>query len=564
MMQSAATYCLAKLDQLHNFAALSHRRAVMVLALVGLALFLPGFFNLQPMDRDEPRFAQASKQMLETGDYVRIRFQQQARNKKPAGVYWLQTTSVAAGQLLGIEDARRTIWLYRLPSLLGALAALLLTYWTALAFMARWPAFLAALLFGSTLLIGVEAHLAKTDAVLLVTILAAMGALARLYQGQGPPDDWRLPAIFWSAIGIGLLIKGPVTPMVPLFAGLALVIVDRGAPWFKRLRFFPGLVWALLIALPWFVLIMIETKGGFLIDSLGKDMLAKVGSGKEGHGAPPLTYFAAFWVTAWPMAPLAALAAPFVWKNRRHGPVLFLLAWLVPVWLVFELVPTKLPHYVLPTYPAIALLTVLALDQLVVEQAGRWRKWIAWLLPAIPLIVVLAGAGLAIYTRAWPGWWWFVFGPTAILVALLAIGPSMTPAQRILTAGLAAICLYVATYSGILVSGPGRVIAVSPKLAAWAKLAGQERCGNPALASAGYYEPSLVFLTRTDILMTNGAGAAKHLADGRCRLAFVDIRQEGTFKPAITGIPDIRLLGRVAGINLNGGKPLDIGVWLRQ
>ncbi|MDP4593330.1 MAG: glycosyltransferase family 39 protein, partial [Beijerinckiaceae bacterium] len=341
----------------HDYAAASHRRAVMVLLLFALACFLPGFFTLQPMDRDEPRFAQASKQMLETRDFVRIRFQDTARNNKPAGIYWLQSASVSVGQSLGLEDARRTVWLYRLPSLTGALAAVLLTYWAALAFVARGPAVLAAMLLASTILLGVEAHLAKTDAVLLATIVAAMGAFARMYlqSGQSRAETalpgWRLPLVFWSAIGVGLLIKGPITPMIPLFAGLALAITDRGAPWFRELRFWQGLAIALLIAAPWFVMIIIETKGGFLADSVGKDMLAKVGSGKESHGAPPLTYAAAFLATAWPMAPLAILAAPFVWFSRRGRPFRFLLAWVIPVWVLFELVPTKLPHYVLPLYP---------------------------------------------------------------------------------------------------------------------------------------------------------------------------------------------------------------------
>ena len=63
--------------------------------LLSLACFLPGFASLQPMDRDEPRFAQASKQMLETGDFVDIRFQDEARHKKPVGIYWLQSAAVA-------------------------------------------------------------------------------------------------------------------------------------------------------------------------------------------------------------------------------------------------------------------------------------------------------------------------------------------------------------------------------------------------------------------------------------------------------------------------------------
>src|SRR6266436_5711210 len=93
--------------------------------LVGLCLFLylPGISAIPPLDRDEARFAQATRQMLETGDFLRIRFQDEARNKKPAGIYWLQAISVNAFS----SPAATAIWPYRLPSLLGGMAAVLLT-----------------------------------------------------------------------------------------------------------------------------------------------------------------------------------------------------------------------------------------------------------------------------------------------------------------------------------------------------------------------------------------------------------------------------------------------------
>src|SRR5664279_5643696 len=120
-----------------DYAAASHRRAAALLVVFALLAFLPGFFQIPPVDRDEARFAQATKQMVERGEYVDIRFQDEVRYKKPVGIYWLQAVAVKAGEALGIAHARTTIWLYRLPSLLGATGAVLLTYWTALAFVAR-------------------------------------------------------------------------------------------------------------------------------------------------------------------------------------------------------------------------------------------------------------------------------------------------------------------------------------------------------------------------------------------------------------------------------------------
>ncbi|HBG30707.1 MAG TPA: glycosyl transferase family 39, partial [Gammaproteobacteria bacterium] len=97
--------------------------AWLLLFLGALVLFVPGVFTLPPTDRDEPRFAQASRQMLEDGDYLNIRFQDEARLNKPAGIYWLQ----AASAYLAGSGWANPIWPYRMPSLLGALAAVALT-----------------------------------------------------------------------------------------------------------------------------------------------------------------------------------------------------------------------------------------------------------------------------------------------------------------------------------------------------------------------------------------------------------------------------------------------------
>src|ERR1700733_13318119 len=139
------------LGALFDVGAGSHRRAVALLVLISLILFLPGFFQIPPVDRDEAYFAQATKQMIETGDYVDIRYQDDIRYRKPVGIYWLQAAVVKTAEMFHLPDARTTIWLYRIPSLIGAVGAVLATYWCGLAFVSRRRATLAALLMvGST------------------------------------------------------------------------------------------------------------------------------------------------------------------------------------------------------------------------------------------------------------------------------------------------------------------------------------------------------------------------------------------------------------------------------
>src|ERR1700754_3692839 len=104
-----------------DFVTAGHARAIAFLLLCGLLLFLPGFFNIPPIDRDEARFAQATKQMVETSDFVDIRFQDEVRYKKPVGIYWLQAAAVEAASALGLPRAEVRVWMYRVPPLIGAI-----------------------------------------------------------------------------------------------------------------------------------------------------------------------------------------------------------------------------------------------------------------------------------------------------------------------------------------------------------------------------------------------------------------------------------------------------------
>src|SRR6201994_2549073 len=140
-----------------DFAVASHLRATLFLLVCAALLFLPGFFSIPAIDRDEARFAQATRQMVETGDFVDIRFQDEVRYKKPVGIYWMQAAAVETASALGLSGAPLRIWVYRIPSLIGAVGATLLTYWAALAFVTRRGALLAGLLMCSCVLLNVEA-----------------------------------------------------------------------------------------------------------------------------------------------------------------------------------------------------------------------------------------------------------------------------------------------------------------------------------------------------------------------------------------------------------------------
>jgi 4-amino-4-deoxy-L-arabinose transferase-like glycosyltransferase len=202
---------------LHRLA----RRPKLALLLLCLALWTPGVLTLPPLDRDESRFAQSSKQMLESGNFIDIRFGAEPRYKKPVGIYWLQAATTAVAGL----GERDHIWTYRLPSLIGAVAAVWLAFWCARAFASVEAAFLAAALLGTALLLAAEATIATTDAVLLACVLGAQGVLLRVYEAArsgGPAPSRKLALAGWAAFAVGILIKGPVIVGVCAVTVLAL------------------------------------------------------------------------------------------------------------------------------------------------------------------------------------------------------------------------------------------------------------------------------------------------------------------------------------------------------
>ena len=534
------------------------RRPRLLLAVLCLLLWLPGFFTIPAGDRDESRFAQASRQMVETGDYVRIRLGEVERNKKPAGIHWAQAASVHALEALGVP-ARGAIWAYRIPSLAGAMLAVLATFEFGRALVGRRAAFLGAAALGGCFVLAIETHIAKTDAALLASVAAAMGMFGRAYLAPGAFTA-RQAAGFWLVLGVSVLLKGPIGPMVPLLAGITLAVADRRAPWLRALRPLWGVPLMAAAAAPWFIAVTLATEGRFLADALGGDMAGKVAGADENHWGPPGFYLGTFGIVAFPAAFLLLRAIPGIWSDRLNPATRFLLAWAVPTWLVFEAVTTKLPHYTLPTFPALMLLAAAwAMDPLR-RAPPRWLDGFA------RFVLTIVAIGLAVAALALP---WLADGapslpsllalPAAAALVVLVWRHWAAPAR----AGLLAVTLAVPLQAVILEGVLPRLDApwVSPRIAATVRAAA------PALPDhgfgvAGYHEPSLQFALGGGIaLLRDGAAAADFLAAAPGRIVAVEARHRAAFdaRAAALALP-LRDHGMVQGFNYSRGRRVAIAV----
>ncbi|HLY07300.1 MAG TPA: glycosyltransferase family 39 protein [Rhizomicrobium sp.] len=522
------------------------------LAVVLLLAWLPALVTLPPLDRDESRFAEASRQMVETGNYVDIRFASGPRYNKPIGIYWLQSlASIIAG-----PGSRAAIQVYRVPSLVGGVLSAILLWLCARGIASREAALVSALFLGTTFLLTTESVIATTDACLLATVIGAQSVLLRIYlaerqQRSAPRTGFVMAG--WLAVGVGILLKGPVIVAVLGVTIVALSIWDRDFAWLRATKAFRGALLALALVLPWAVAIGFASHGAFYEQSLGQDFAAKVMGGRESHGAPPGYYLLETIIAFWPatLVLVPALARAIV--RRRDPLVRFLLVWAVAVWLLFELVPTKLPHYVLPAYPAFALLCGLWVVQDLDRNEGRFSG--TFRIASAVLFIVGAAVAAAACLYAPLRFGGSLSAPllagAAVAASLACVAVFSFLRNRVLPAAGLAIASAVAfdLVLGLTVVPELHDLWLSPRAAAL--VAANRRSGDGPPVVTGYVEPSLVFLLgpNTRIAPARAAAAQAH------GLALVESRAVPDFLggAASSGLV-AKSLGQVRGLDYSIGR----------
>jgi 4-amino-4-deoxy-L-arabinose transferase-like glycosyltransferase len=301
---------------------------------------------------------------------------------------------------------------------------------------------------------------------------------------------------------------------------------------------------------PWLVAIQRATGGEFLAGSLGHDFLSKIGGAQESHGAPPLYYLALSLVTFWPGSLYLAPALIHGWHRHEQPVVRFLLAWIVPAWVVLELVPTKLPNYALPLYPALALLAAGALVEGRRSGEPRWERWVNTAVAALWALTTLLIAGATIVLPIRFGGVVGIVVTGIVSAALIVLLAALLYRRAGNAALLAALTLV------FVVPAAGRVVPHLARL--WLSrdaadmVVREPGFGGVPLTVIGYNEPSLVFLLGGRVRFTMPDVAAT-LADGA--EALVNDRQAPMFAQELAPRGLVaRPLDSVHGIDYSNGQ----------
>ncbi len=431
-------------------------REAAVAGALAFALFFAGTADVPILGRDEARFAQAAREMLDRGNLVVPTFTGEGRYHKPILHYWC---TMASYRVLGVSERAA-----RLPSNLAGALVIALVAATA---RRRFPAgsgLLAGLLMAATPVVWVEARACTADMVLLLPTVVTMLAFGRLLGGDG---GRRHAFLFWTAMGVAILAKGPVAPAWVVCTGLALWAMGRrwqtwevalaavllSLGWWRlgpavlvvpavaaavqlprspegrqavaRLRPAWGLPLLLAITTPWAVAASVATDGAFLREAIGTHVVARGLSAFESHGFFVGFYAVSAVVAMFPWVGLLVGLSPPLQHRLADRRQRFLLAWLVGPLVLLELYHTKLVHYWMPSYPAGVLLVV------------------GWLFTAAPALRVGLGGRFV-----------HALGGAALAAALLAL-PFVISLPSVIPAGAAAAALVIAaTVAAMALLGP--------------------------------------------------------------------------------------------------------------
>lgn len=526
-----------------GWAALASRpqAASIALLLLCLAVYLPGFVRLPAVDRTEAIYAETTRDMVARGDWTDPRFGTVVHQYRPIGTFWAQGLS----RSLAGEAHARDIRVYRAPSLIFVMLAVLTLFWLGSAIVGAEAALIAAALFAVAPLTVLVSQLAIAEGLSLLPATIAMLTLTWFYTTAGPltpsaalvghprrfsaRGETMLALLFWVAVGAGMLINALLAPILVFATLIALYAFDRDFSWLKRLRPLVGIPVALAIAAPW-LLVRAHQDGTPFTGMNWREFLAALGGAQDMKlRAFPGTFILALLLGFLPGTALLGTAFKRFWAARDQRLPRFLLAWVIGYLVYLEALSSKPGTYMVQTmFPALAL----AVASVVVSETGGGKRpeggIFLWptALAAIPLAVFAAVYGFA---HELPG------VVPAVLIAIIAslfVWSGRLVHEGLLrgwaTIGVAALALFAMTLLGIVLPS---IDKIWPSAEIKRAIAG---CPADTIDLVGFREPSSRFLLGASVDRQAPETIASEVAGEGAKLLIVEDRWLNRMNMALT------------------------------
>ena len=361
-----------------------------ILVAACLAMYWTGNGEYSLWDRDEPRFATATREMIAQGEWLVPTFNGELRPDKPILIYWLQSLAYL---VFGDNPFAARFW-----SGVGGTIACIATWRLGESMFDRRVGLVSAWVLALSPMVIIESKLGTVDALLLALITLSIYCLWMLYH-QGPSTRHALG--LWACLGLGILTKGPIAIGIPAALAVVFCFSQRDWRWLGRLKWMWGVPLFLAIVAPWCIAVQIATNGEFLARALGHHVVNRAMRPLESHSGFPGYYVVSLFAL---MVPWSFLLPWVLWSHRHrfltHPAITFLASWSIVTLIIFELVRTKLVHYFLPAYPALAILFAAALvgrfahEKLGIRTISRVR--VGWAMMSMGTFLIVATTSIAL------------------------------------------------------------------------------------------------------------------------------------------------------------------------
>lgn len=369
-------------------ARICERKWLWLLSLVCVVIVSCSLGRSALFEPDEGRNAEKAREILLLGDWVTPHENFLPTLDKPIFFYWLVAISF---KLFGLSE-----WTARLPSALAALGCIVLVYRFARRQWGVWEALWSALILVTSLEFALFSRFVIFDMTLTLFITSSLFSFYAVTQTDHPRFGKIHCSLMYAAMAIGTLVKGPIALVVPGIIIFFYLFLTR--KWFllRRLNILLGVIVYFMIVAPWYG--WAEARNpGYLRYFLWEEHVLRYVTPHFGRSKGWYYYFLVVGVGFLPWSFFIPLAATNLWKRTFTDTNLFLVLCTILPFAFFSASNAKLPHYILPIYPAMAILTGRALVQCIRDTATkRWS--IFW----IPQIVVIVFLGYLIIGVTWP------------------------------------------------------------------------------------------------------------------------------------------------------------------
>jgi len=473
-----------------NSSLLRHPLALVF--LLGLALYLPGLHGGYLWDRDETWYASCALNMVQTGDWLVPRLGSRDFFEKPPLAYWMMAT---AYKVFGFGE-----FASRLPSALMTVGTLAILYALAARQGGRRQGLMAAGMMGTMLLTGIVGRSALTDASLVLGISAGVACWWRMQTGENERTRYVVWCLLGGvAVGWGIMAKSFVG-LLPGVIALAWMIARRDFSFLPRAGFSGlgvGIAAIVVVAAPWYVLLVAQEGQDFVREFFLEHNFGRMSDAMQGHTGPFWYYLPVLLVGAMPWTFVIA-AVP--WSGRQRDAFdLMLVLWAAIPLLVFSYVATKLPHYILPSLPPLALFAARELDWFIEHrEATRGHRIIASgfaLAALVGLVLAVAWGALSVQTEDVATWVGVLAGMSLAIGGGRAAWLAFAGAGKLARASMWAACGTIAFLMIVLFGLDAlRPLQVPNKAAILAREMIDADEGDPAKAhyvSYGSFEPSM-------------------------------------------------------------------------